>query len=135
MELISVDSAKRTDGTAIELAVTYTDDAGVQRSDPYGWVVGDIYGLGPQIDAWMAARPDFPIADYVPPVITAAQVADEAQRRFMIATADARALNQVLGTPIPAAIVSLGQAIIAKGNEISAMTPIPTDFAADRYWI
>lgn len=136
MELISVDSAGKTAAHGVlVLSVTadLADGTGPQ-SLPYGWTACDPHGLGPQIDAWMDAHPDFPVADYVRPVVLPEQVTAEAQRRFMLATADARALNQVVGTPIPAAVVSLGRAIMAKGDEIAAMSPIPQDFADDARW-
>lgn len=68
MDLVSVDSATHTAGNALALVVTTDlgDGAGAQ-SLPYGWVVGDPHGLGPQVDAWMAAHPDFAIGAYVPP--------------------------------------------------------------------
>lgn len=66
MDLISVDSARHTAGAAFELTVTADLGDGPQ-SVPYGWLAGDPNGLGPQVDAWMAAHPDFAVAAYVPP--------------------------------------------------------------------
>ena len=68
MQLISVNSAKHTATPLLELAITADlgDGAGPQPL-PYGWAPGDPHGLGPQIDAYMAANPSFPIAAYSPP--------------------------------------------------------------------
>lgn len=134
MELVSVDSAKHTASAALELTVTYVDDAGEQRSDPYGWLAGDPFGLGPQIDEWMAAHPDFSVANYVPPIITPGQVDAETNRRMTAITADALMRLQVLGTPIPDSVKSAAQAIDARGTAIKAMVPIPEDFTNGNHW-
>jgi len=69
MQLISVDSARHSEAEgAVALTITADlDDGAGNQSLPFGWVVGDPHGLGPQVDAWMAAHPDFPIAAYVAP--------------------------------------------------------------------
>lgn len=72
MELISVDGAKHTASEGmIELSITadLDDGAGTVAAIPYGWNqnLRDPHGLYPQVDAWMAAHPDFQIADYVAP--------------------------------------------------------------------
>ena len=96
------------------------------------WVQNDEAQIGWSYEGGAFAAPPTPQVEPIP--VTPDQVRAEAQRRFMIASADARALNQVLGTPIPTAIVALSQAIIAKGEEIAAMTPVPQDYVADERW-
>lgn len=68
MELLSVIDATATaaDGV-LNLTVTLTDDSGQEQTWPYGYVPGDPHGLGPQLDAWRAANPNFPVAPYVAP--------------------------------------------------------------------
>lgn len=134
MELISVDSARHTASAALELSITYTDDAGEQRSDPYGWIAGDPHGLGPQIDERMAAHPEFPVADYVPPIIAPEQVDVETNRRMTVVTADALMRLQVLGTPIPNGVKAATQAIDTHGAALKALNPIPEAFTDDAYW-
>ncbi len=71
MKLVSVESAAHTAfANAIDLMLTADigDGAGNQ-SLPYTWIAGDPHGLGPQIDAFMAANPAFPIGPYVAPVV------------------------------------------------------------------
>lgn len=135
MQLISVDTAKHTASTALELAITADlDDGAGAQSLPYGWLAGDPHGLGPQIDAWMAAHPDFPIADYVPPAISADQVDAETSRRMTLASADSMMRLQVLGTPIPASVKTMAQAIDAAGAALKIANPIPVDYTDDKYW-
>jgi hypothetical protein len=94
------------------------------------WLQNDDAGIG-----WTYANGAFvaPTQPEPEPVVPD-QVRAEAQRRFMAISANARALNQVLGTPIPAGIVALSREIIAKGEEIAAMIPIPQDYAAADRW-
>lgn len=99
MRLISVDSAKHTASIAIDLVVTYADDEANQRSDPYGWGAGDPYGLGPQIDEWMAAHPDFPIADYVPPPAPPEPPA-ETQEELLATITDSLAKLRAMGVNV-----------------------------------
>jgi hypothetical protein len=136
MKLISVDAAAHTalDGVLTLVITADLDDGAGPQSLPYGWIVGDPHGLGPQVDAWMAAHPDFPIAAYVAPVIPPAQIDDETNRRMTAATADAMMRLQVLGTPIPDAVKTAAQAIDARGTALKAMGPIPADYADDKYW-
>lgn len=68
MQLIDIHSATATATVdALELDLSFTDDAGAEQRVPYGWIAGDPHGLGPQVDAWMAAHPDFPVTPYVAP--------------------------------------------------------------------
>lgn len=72
MQLRSVDSATETSvGGVMELSITADlgDGNGTVSGIPYGWdqTVRDPHGLYPQVDAWMAAHPDFAIGAYVPP--------------------------------------------------------------------
>lgn len=69
MHLVSIDSAAatRVDGE-LELSLTALDSEGQTVVLPYGYQPGDPHGLGPQLDAWFAANPDFPVEGYVPPV-------------------------------------------------------------------
>lgn len=136
MMLISVDSAKKTaiDG-AISLMITADlEDGAGNQSLPYGWVVGDPHGLGPDVDAWMAAHPDFPVADYVPPVISPDEVDIETNRRMTLVTADAMMRFQVLGSAIPASVRTAAQAIDAAGVALKAVQPIPVDYTDDKWW-
>lgn len=82
----------------------------------------------------MTAHPDFPIADYVPPVITADQVDVETNRRMTLVTADAMMRFQVLGSAIPSSVKTAAQAIDAAGTALKAISPIPPDYADDKWW-
>lgn len=136
MQLVSVDTCAYT-ATAGLYALTVTADLGDDngsQSLPYGWASGDPHGLGPQIDAWMTAHPDFPIADYVPPVITADQVDVETNRRMTLVTADAMMRFQVLGSAISSSVKTAAQAIDAAGAALKAVQPIPVDYTDDKWW-
>lgn len=136
MELVSVDSAAATATSGVlSLVVTADlgDDAGPQQM-PYGWAAGDPYGLGPQLDAWFAANPNFPVGSYTPPVISADQVDVETNRRMTLVTADAMMRFQVLGSAIPASVKTAAQAIDAAGVALKAMQPIPADYTDDKWW-
>ena len=97
------------------------------------WVQNDEAAIGWAYSAGAFTPPEVAPAAPLDPV-TAGEVKAEATRRFMAISASARAMKDVLDTPIPADIVALSEAIIAKGNEIASMTPIPQDYAADERW-
>lgn len=67
MKLITVNSAAKTATTGLlELSITADLEDGVgEQILPFGYAPGDPYGLGPAVQAWMEAHPDFPVADYV----------------------------------------------------------------------
>lgn len=67
MELLSViDATATSEEGVLNLTVKYRD-RGQERTEPYGYRPGDPFGLGPQLDAWRAAQPGYPIAPYVVP--------------------------------------------------------------------
>jgi hypothetical protein len=70
MQLIDVLSATYTQhGPGVVDCVIVADlDDGYGVAE-YGFTLTrwDDFGLSPDVNAWMAAHPDFPVADYVPP--------------------------------------------------------------------
>lgn len=56
------------DDTIFDCEVTFTGHQGNPEPEThhYGWRRGDPHGLGPQIDAWMDAHPDFPVQEADP---------------------------------------------------------------------
>jgi hypothetical protein len=87
--LISVDSATHTtiDGL-LELSITADLDDGNGNTSgiPYGWsnTINDHHGIYPQVSTWMAANPNFPIADYVVPALTSVDIYTERDRRLAL---------------------------------------------------
>lgn len=67
MNLISIESAVNTQHAgAVDLVLTADVGNGPEQM-PYTWIVGDPHGLGPKVDAWMVAHPNFTISAYVAP--------------------------------------------------------------------
>lgn len=68
MKLITVNSATKTSTAGLlELSITADlEDGAGEQVLPFGYAPGDPYGLGPAVQAWMEAHPDFPVAAYVP---------------------------------------------------------------------
>lgn len=68
MELLSIESATYTQfPEAMNLVLTADiDDGKGPQSLPYTWIAGDPFGLGPQVDAWMAEN-SMPVAPYARP--------------------------------------------------------------------
>lgn len=69
MELVEVLAKKATaEPGNFECLISVTGYEGHSSPRPisYGWRAGDPHGLGPQMDAWMAAHPKFPVQDADP---------------------------------------------------------------------
>jgi hypothetical protein len=67
MKLVNIISANATavDG-AFDLQIL-ADLGDGEKEYPFTYAPGDPHGLGPQVAAWLAAHPDLPIGEYVPP--------------------------------------------------------------------
>lgn len=67
MQLIDIISATytATDGW-LDVSIEADIGNGVETL-PFTYVPGDPHGLGPQVGAWLAEHPDFPIGEYVEP--------------------------------------------------------------------
>lgn len=61
MKLIEVYSAKHHPSGNIDMQIRAEID-GVEIEIPFGYRAGDPHGLGPQLEAWWAKNPDFPVA-------------------------------------------------------------------------
>ncbi len=155
MKLLQVYSAKRHPSGNIDMEIRAEVD-GEEMDVPFGYRPGDPHGLGPQLDAWWAENPKFPIAGTNPVSVSADQVKAEAARRIELIMKDyeqrnALALGQemvltygpgVTTWPVDkqatlSAMLSKWasiKAIRAKSNDIEAASPIPADFGDDRYW-
>lgn len=139
MKLFSVDSAiyASTSGMIVLSITADIDDGnGTVCGIPYGWSasIRDPHGLYPQVDAWMTANPEFPIAPYVAPIIAASEVTQEAQRRVNAEAHDAMTNFAVLGVPVPQSVKDACGAINTKCALLCAMSPIPSDYTDDKYW-
>ena len=67
MQLISVQSIKRTETPgALDLILTADIGRG-NETLPFTYTPGDPFGLSPSVAAFLEANPSFPIGAYVPP--------------------------------------------------------------------
>ncbi len=155
MQLLEVHSATKHVSGAIDMQIRVEVD-GVEKSLPFSYCPGDPYGLGPAIDRWWAEHPDFPVESAPAPEISPDAVKAEAARRIDLIMKDyeqrnALALGQEMvltygpdATKWPAdkqgtlsAIMGKWAAIKvirAKSDDIETMSPIPADYADDKYW-
>lgn len=62
MKLITVYSAQRHPSGNIDMQIR-AELEGVETDIPFGYRSGDPHGLGPELDAWWALNPQFPVAD------------------------------------------------------------------------
>jgi hypothetical protein len=67
MKLVNIISATATAvAGAFDLQIV-ADLGDGEKEYPFTYSPDDQHGLGPQVGAWLAAHPGFPIAEYVPP--------------------------------------------------------------------
>jgi len=139
MQLINVLSATYTaiDGW-LDLSIE-ADLGNGAVTIPFTYAPGDTNGLGPQVAAWLAANPEFPIGDYVPPTdlapVSIDAVKTEASRRIAATGLGWMVEREVSGgAPIPQAVKDACARIRERSNAIETLDPIPRDFTDDKYW-
>lgn len=86
MILVSVERAQHTatEGTVNLVLTADLEDGAGPQSLPYTWIVGDPYGLGPQIDTYMTAHPGFPISAAPAPTGDAVDLERDRRRNLVL---------------------------------------------------
>lgn len=133
--LVTIEGPEAAIRNAVGDNPTLRTNGEVFRADvEYTWKVDEEYD-----NSWNAAgfllHPDFPIAEYVAPPVTADMVKAEAARR--IGEAIPRWMIEREwsgGEPVPQERKDEAALIRLRSNEIEQLDPIPADFREDTYW-